>query len=336
MKACVCTTPIREVPTAYPPFGSLSIIQSLRKIGWDVDFYNIDYFRPKHDEITAYFSVHQFDVVGISAVVSTAYSFTKYLSNVIRTVSPKTVIVVGGNLAVSAEILLRKCEVDFCVVGDGERIIQDLVRELDKKRWDCERMKAISGICFLDRNGQFQFTGYRSPLTGRELDWPDYSILETDGSLPHYIQDSPLWLTDYGLEIPDGMYGKRNAVIPIAKGCTNRCTFCHRWEKGYRMRPVDQTINHVKYLKDRYNVGFVEMCDESFGSNRKRTRELVTCLGEMGIIWCAAGVRCRSVDRETLMYWKANGCYMVHYGIESGSDTMLDVMEKKLYSSGEH
>ena len=96
------------------------IIQSLRKIGKEVYFYNIDYFRPKHQDIVAYFGENQFDVVGLSAVVSTMYSYTKYLSNTIRTVSSNTTIVVGGNLAASAEILLRKCDVDFCVVGEGE------------------------------------------------------------------------------------------------------------------------------------------------------------------------------------------------------------------------
>src|SRR5438552_3529058 len=114
MRTCICTTPIRPVPTLYPPFGSLAIIQSLRSIGEEVDFYNIDYFRYSHEEIKAYFAAQQFDIVGISAVVSTAYAYAKYLADLIKTVSPQTVVIVGGNLAASAEILLRKCRVDFC------------------------------------------------------------------------------------------------------------------------------------------------------------------------------------------------------------------------------
>ena len=56
--------------------------------------------------------------------------------------------------------------------------------------------------------------------------------------------------------------------------------------------------------------------------------ELASHLGKMGIIWRAGGVRAKSVDRDVLMHWKENGCVAVVYGIESGSQTILDVMEK--------
>ncbi len=246
MRICICTTPIRPTPTQFPPLGSMAIIQSLRKIGKKAQFYNIDYLRPKHKEIVSYLRKNQFDVIGISAVVSTAYAYTKYLSGVIRAVSPNTVIVVGGNLAASAEILLQKSDIDFCVVGDGELIIQDLVRAIEDKSWNYEQMKMISGICFMDQNNQFHFTGYRNSPPAHTIEWPDYSILEADGSLPHYIQDIPSWIVEYGLEMPTELIGKRNAGLPVAKGCVNRCTFCHRWEKGYRTRPVDEIIKHVQ------------------------------------------------------------------------------------------
>lgn len=58
MRICVCTTPIRPVPTTFPPFGSMAIIQSLRQVGEEVQFYNIDYFRFHHEEIVAYFAYY--------------------------------------------------------------------------------------------------------------------------------------------------------------------------------------------------------------------------------------------------------------------------------------
>ena len=74
MNICICTTPIRPTPTTYPPFGSMAIIQSLRKIGEYAKFYNIDYFRYNHDQVEEYFRKNRFDIVGISAAVSTAYN----------------------------------------------------------------------------------------------------------------------------------------------------------------------------------------------------------------------------------------------------------------------
>ncbi len=70
------------------------------------------------------------------------------------------------------------------------------------------------------------------------------------------------------------------------------------------------------------------MLDESFDSNRKFTQELVTQMGKTNMLWQVGGVRARTVDKEMLMFWRANGCRMVSYGIESGSQKILDVMEK--------
>ena len=331
MKICICTTPIRPVPTKFPPFGSMAIIQSLYKLDEDAHFYNIDYFRPRREEIGTYFAEHEFDIVGVSAVVSTAYAYTKDLTKLIRSVSPNTKIVVGGNLAASAEILLRKCEVDFCVVGDGEIVIQNLVKALYENPLDDERLKQIRGICYLNKGGHFHFTGYGTPPDADEIEWPDYDILKADGSLPYFISDEQTNGAGgrfYNRLTPEEIQGKKVATVITAKGCVARCTFCHRWEKGYRVPSSDRTIQHIQFLKDRYGVGLISIGDENFGSNRELTRDLVTRLGKMDIRWRGAGVRARTVNADMLRYWKKNGCAMVFYGIESGSQKMLDVMEK--------
>lgn len=326
MRICICTTPIRPYPTNYPPFGSMAVIQSLRHVGEEVSFYNIDYFRFKHDQIERHFRENQFDMVGISAVVSTAYAYTKYLANLIHTVSPNTIIVVGGNLAASAEILLRKCEIDFCVTGDGELIIRELVHVLSEKPMNYARLKETKGICFLDESGQFCFTGYGTKPTAEEIEWPDYDILEADGSLPYFISDQIDGRLDGHNRVPGR--GERLATVVMTKGCVARCTFCHRWEKGFRSRPADQVVEHIKLLKERYNVGFVDIADENFGADRELTQDLVGRLGEMDIAWRCAGVRARTVTKEILQHWKNNGCVSVQYGTESGSQTILNIMEK--------
>lgn len=336
-KAGICNVPLRKKPAMIPPFGSMYIVQALRKIGADVEFYNFDYFRPEDADLVHYFGQKTFDVVGISAVVSTAYAYTKKIAQLIKSVSPKTIVIVGGNLASSAEILLRKCDVDFCVIGDGEITIQALVNFLathsaenkeQSKEWDYETLKTIAGICYLDHAGDFIFTGYRKFLPGKMLAWPDYNILEEDGTLDYYFQDAAAWFEGYGLDIPPDVHGKRCAWVPTAKGCINRCTFCHRFMRGYRVRPLEDIISHIKQLKEQYNVAVFLMFDEAFGSARKLTHELVDELGKLNVYWGAGSVRARSVNREILTHWAANGCKMATYGIESGSQRMLDIMEK--------
>jgi radical SAM superfamily enzyme YgiQ (UPF0313 family) len=326
MKICICTTPIRPYPTDFPPFGSMAIIQSLRGIGEDVSFYNIDYFRPSREEVETYFREQQFDLVGISAVVSTAYAYTKELSQTIRRVSPQTTVVVGGNLAASAEILLRKCAVDYCVIGDGEFIVRDLVRALAHAPVPDETRHGIKGICFLDSQHNFHFTGYGHAPTPEELEYPDFGILEEDGSVWHFVSDK---VTAQAFIDPAEVEpGKRIVCVQMHKGCVARCTFCHRFERGFRALPVERTLAHVQHLVEKYNVGYIQVADENFGSDKKAAAAIAEGLGRMGLKWQVAGVRTRTVTKEALQHWKDHGCMTVIYGIESGSQKMLDVMEK--------
>jgi anaerobic magnesium-protoporphyrin IX monomethyl ester cyclase len=325
MKICILTTPIRPVPTSWPPLGSMAIIQSLRNDGHDVHFYNIDFHRPTHQQNLDYFNNNKFDAIGISAVVSTAYAYTKYISKLIRNSNPDTIIFLGGGMAASSNVLLRKTEVQYCVVGDGELIVKNLIRSLEQKKISDEQLNKIKGITYLDSKGNLKFTGYDKPLSAEELLIPDYSILEDDKSIYHYIDERGSKSYNPGQE-----ENIRTAVVVVAKGCVARCTFCHRWEKGYRVGSTDRIINHILDLQKKYNVGFISIGDENFGSYKKETLELVKKLGDLGFKWGAAGVRAHTVDYEMLKFWKENGCEQVLYGIESGSTTMLKVMEKKI------
>jgi len=329
MKICICTTPIRPSPTKFPPFGSMAIIQSLRNVGEDVSFYHIDYHRYKHEQISEYFSKNKFDMVGISAVVSTAYAYTKYLVKLINKVSPHTVIFVGGNLAASSKILHRKANVDYCVIGDGEIIVQNLVKAVKEKRTTDEDLKKVLGITFINSKDEFIFTGYDHPLPAPLIERPDWTIIEKDNSIDHYIYHHSEGFNQFTPHIKFKK-GKRSAYVVVSKGCVARCTFCHRFEKGYRVNPLESIIEHIKSLMSKYDVGYLEIADENFGSYKDETVKLVKELGKLGLVWKARGVRAHTVDLEMLQLWKKNGCTNVIYGIESGSPKMLKVMEKKI------
>ena len=123
MKAMIVTTPIRPVPSRFPPIGSLNIINYARKHGYDgIEFYNVDAIRPDYGEVIAHIKKAAPDILGISAVVSTAYEYTKRLSIDIKRLLPDTLIVMGGSLGASAEVLLRKTGVALCVLGEGEKV----------------------------------------------------------------------------------------------------------------------------------------------------------------------------------------------------------------------
>lgn len=334
MDIVICTTPIRETPTPYPPFGSLAVIQSLRRAGFDPYFYDIDAHRYPEAEVERFFAERRPDVVGISAVVSTAYAYTKWLCRTLKRVSPKTRIVVGGNLAASAEILHRLAGVDLCVIGEGETISVNLMRALERcagGALDYDALAGVRGLTYLQPDGEMCFTGYEAPLPADQVFEPNWDILERYSKIEHFIRP-PSTRPDFYLDArtyEPRRKGKTMGVAIATKGCVARCTFCHRWDKGFRAIPSDVIVRRVEEMIRRYNVGFVSFSDENFGSDRRQTRELLERLKPLDILWHVSGVRVRSVTPELLREMRAAGCTGVYYGMETGSPKMLEVMEKK-------
>ena len=124
--------------------------------------------------------------------------------------------------------------------------------------------------------------------------------------------------------------GKKAGTVIFTKGCVARCTFCHRWDKGFRQIPAERMIRRIRHLMDQYNVGFIVFGDENFGSDRKATYELVRLIKPLDILWQVGGVRAGTVDLELLKAMRDAGCVAIYYGFESGSPEILKVMEKKL------
>ncbi|MCX5796516.1 MAG: radical SAM protein [Elusimicrobia bacterium] len=332
MRILVCTTPIRQVPTDFPPFGALAVIQSLRRDGWDPRFYDIDGLRPPFEEVERFVAEFQPDVVAISAVVSTAYAYTKRLSAMIKRVAPRARVIVGGNLAASAEILHRLAAVDFCVIGEGELVARNLLRHLaedpDQDRDACSR---IPGITYLDRNGDLRFTGYERPLPAAELLDVDFGVLEKHSRIENFIGDPssrPDFRQDPRTHEPRRQ-GRKLANLITSKGCVGRCTFCHRWDKGYRAIPVERIMQHVRYLKDRHDVGFFMFADENFGSDPRQLQAFISSIKAEDVLYGVGGVRVRSVTPQILRDLRDSGCVAVYYGMETGSPDMLEVMDKR-------
>jgi anaerobic magnesium-protoporphyrin IX monomethyl ester cyclase len=334
MKIVICTTPIRSHPTDYPPFGSMAVIQALRRAGFDPYFYDIDGLRPDFAAVEKFFTEHQPDVVGISAVVSTAYGYTKKLSAMIRVRCPQARIVVGGNLAASAEILHRLAGIDYCCIGEGELVSVNLMRYLEAhpgRAKDEEALSAIKGLSYLRQDGEMAFTGYETALPADQVFNPDYSILERFSRIENFVNDPtnrPDFREDPRTQEPHRR-GKKMITLVSAKGCVARCTFCHRWDKGYRPIPTKSLVEHLRFFKEKYDVGFVQFSDENFGSDRRQVEEFLEAMKSEDILYIVGGVRVRSVNPDLLRRMKESGCVALYYGMETGSPAILEMMEKK-------
>lgn len=335
IKIVICNVPLRseDARTTYPPLGAMFITQALKSGGYNPLFYDINYFRPTFSEVRDYFLRHRPDVIGISATVSTTYAYVKKLSLLIKEILPHSMIVVGGAITASSDIILKFTKVDICVTGEGEQVIVHLLDYFSKQglvKID-EELKKVLGICFLNQTADMVFTGYEIQIPAHEIPDPDYEILREHSELNGYIIDPKYYPQfKYDRRVNEvKRQGKKMATVVTSRGCIARCTFCHRWQKGLRILPVDRVIDHIKFLMERHDVGFISFGDEDFGASQKWVDEFVEKISTLDILYRIGAIRVDHVDLPVLKKYQESGCVAIHYGMESGSDRILSVMEKR-------
>lgn len=336
MKLLLINTPGRQVADNFPPYACFALMDYLRahEVN-DVDFYNVDYYRPAIADLIKIIKEKKPDILGISAVVSTAYKFTKEVSLAIKSELPDITILVGGNLAASAEILLKKAGVDFCVIGEGEKILLNFINRFEVSGKQRSSYKDIPGLVFIDENGDMINTGYEQQLSAEELYKMDYDDFgeSSEFYFPKVFDDDGRVVVG-GFQHDERSYqahrrDKRYMQFIVGKGCVARCTFCHRWDKGIRHIPVDVLMERLDYLIDRYNIGFINPQIEAFGCDKRWVAEFCDALKKRDVLWTAGAVRAKSMSQDLIDKMDAAGCTSIVYGLETGSPKMLEIMEKK-------
>ncbi|MBU4502207.1 MAG: B12-binding domain-containing radical SAM protein [Nanoarchaeota archaeon] len=346
MKVVLCSTPqtiyggstdraTSDIPV-YPKFAIVSLLKWMEKYGYHGDFYDIDMLLPTPDEMSEYFKTNQPDVVGLSAIVSASYLQVKTISNIVRKAAPSAWIVLGGNMAAAANVLLRKTGIDICFLGDGEKsfvAFLDYVKTHGRKK-DVPELSKIKGIAFLNNENEMEFTDYGEPIPDNENPMIDYDLLAKGLLKPdmikNYFRDAKKcsWFCD-----SPRVYEKNRkpnmACVFTSKGCVNRCTFCQRFCKGYHVFDPEKFDKHLTDLKEKYDVQLISFQDENFGTNKKHSYEIAKTLKKHDFLWITGGLRCGHLTLEDLKFFKECGCIKVGFGVESGSDKILKIMEKR-------
>ena len=124
---------------------------------------------PTDSQIRDYFKNNKAEIVGLSAVVSTSYMQVKRIARIIKEANPEALIVCGGYLTAASNTVLKKTDVDVCVVGDGEIAWTGLLDYSISQRGknnkvNVEKLLKIRGIAVLDNN-ELKFSGYGQTLS---------------------------------------------------------------------------------------------------------------------------------------------------------------------------
>jgi len=225
------------------------------------------------------------------------------------------VIVGGAHPSCFPQVTMERCkEIDILVAGEGEYIMLDIVRCLEKGGV----LKDVKGIYY--RNG-----------SGEILKTPENSQIVDLDTLPFPARH----LYNLASYAPEPFENKRlpSTNLIVSRGCTYaKCTFCYRsgiLKRQYRIQGAEKTLNEIRCLIKNFGVKEFIFYDDDLLSNKKWLIRFLSLLKKekISISWSFRG-RSDTVDLDILKEAKETGCFSIAFGFESGNQDLLDNIKK--------
>ena len=299
----------------FPPIGIMSLSAVLKRAGHECVMFDQANPETPNDVIIEEIHRHQPALVGLSFLSTTSYPYAKSLARQIRAADPRVRLAFGGVFAtLNAQLIKLQCpEVDFICRGDGEQLILDLMEQLDDP-------EDIGGLTWA-KDGHVMHNPNR--LMERNLDqwpFPDRDSLPLD-----FVEAMPL-------DVPAVLSMERFTSMQTSRVCPWPCVFCDIpiFNEGkWRSRSPQHVVDELTYLQ-QLGYGAVAFVDDHFLLQPKRIAAICKGINDRGITihWSCEG-RVDSVAQHLFPAMAKAHCRTVMFGIESGSQKVLDRLKKE-------
>ncbi|MGD8757585.1 MAG: radical SAM protein, partial [Deltaproteobacteria bacterium] len=290
----------QEEDISVVPIGVYYVAAVLKKEGYDVEILNWYNIHKSPHRIVETFRAKKPDIIGFSILNANRWGGIE-IAQIAKEIDPGVKVVFGG---VAATFLWRHflthfSVIDFVVIGEGEYPFLNLVRVIEQGH--DQQLQNIRGIAF--RRGN--------------------RIVRTEAAKPiNDLDELPIPATSFQYQ-----------HVASSRGCPGKCTFCGSpkfWGHKIRLRSPE---NFVKELELLYHKGirFFYFSDDTFTINKERVVEICKEIlkKRLKIVWVAIS-RADYVN-ETILYWmRKAGCIQVSYGVESGSERIRGLLNKRL------
>jgi len=301
--------------TSWFPLNMGYLASAILDAGHEVEIYNQDLHHYPDEHLTHYLDNNRFDFVGVGVVAGYwPYKKLMAISKAINACEHRPVYIIGGHGPTpEPEHYLEKTGADIAVLGEGEQTIVEVMDAFVTHR----SMGDVLGVTFWDGDGFFQTP--RRPVI-QDLDsipFPRWDLFPMD--LYRMGRDPGIGRTDFLMSVISG------------RGCTHKCTFCYRMEKGVRYRSPDNVLDEVEQLQKRYGITYIRFCDELMMGDSTRSMEISERILQRGMKfkWNCNG-RLNYAIPEVLKAMKRAGCVFINYGIEALDDNVLRNIKKGL------
>lgn len=206
--------------------------------------------------------------------------------------------------------------IDILVRGESEKTVKLLINTIKKKK----DLKNVTGISFR-KNSKVINTPSTTPFKNLDaLPFPAYDLLPIkEYNSITFARKSPFM------------------TLVSSRGCPFNCDFCivggsTVWRgsgRGWCSRSAKNILDEMELLVNKYRVREIYIFDETFTANKKRVLDV--CEGikkrKINVSW-SCNSRINTLDGEMLKAMKSSGCWNILFGVESGSQEILDNVHK--------
>lgn len=281
---------------------------------WHTEEKVLNFFKDNQEIISGYVKkVIESDAKIICFSVNSSSKLSSLeLARLIKKEINNVLIVFGGNLFYQPNLIssiLETGNVDIIARGEGEVTLEELINCLEQG----ESIACCKGL-FFKQNGQIIHTGDRPLL--RNLD-----------CLP-FLDFESLSLENYD--------DSEHIALMTSRGCILNCVFCSSrgfWS-GFRGMSGERIFREIKYHKEKHRfLGHVNFHDLLFNANIKSLIDfcelMISAKFKDPLLWTANAIVRPEMSPELMKKMKKAGCKHLIYGIESGSQKVLDLMKKR-------
>ncbi|MDQ4076790.1 MAG: B12-binding domain-containing radical SAM protein [Chloroflexota bacterium] len=229
-----------------------------------------------------------------------------------------TVIVCGSDATDHAESYLAQ-GADFVLLGEGEETLGELMDRLVGRT--SVHLSEISGLAYRETASDSSYQPVRNPRR-RDIKNPD-ALPFPAWDLVDVERYKALWYERHG-------YYSMNMVT--TRGCPYHCNWCAKpiWGQRYNVRSPENVVAELKWLKERYQPDHIWFADDIVGLKPgwwPRFAHLVEQESVQIPFKCLSRVDLLLRD-DDIPALKRAGCEIVWVGAESGSQKILNAMEK--------
>ena len=291
------------------PLGILYLCSHLRNQGFDVDVFDTTF--SNRDALFQHLRTGKPSVIGIYANLMTRGNVVEVLK-VAREAGWKTIV--GGPEPGAYALEYLQAGADFVVFGEGELTMQDLLEAFRAGATDS--CTTIPGLAYLDEAGNMRETPHREQITDLDSQpWPARHAIDVS----RYVKT---WRD---------AHGKGSVNFITARGCPYKCRWCSHQVFGqtHRRRDPLLVVDEVEWLLQTYSPDMVWVSDDVFTINHKWIRDYAAEMRRRGLripFECIS--RADRLNAEMLDLLAELGCFRVWIGSESGSQRILDAMDR--------